>query len=285
MSPASTNDSTTSTSGAAEVPIAAASESNSYAAPVQRFEGKVVLLTGAGSGMGQAISVRLASEGATVVGLDINESGLAETGSQIEAAASGSFSGSVVDITNVAAAQAAVTDVVGAHGQLDVLGNIAGIHPALSAMSEITEADWDAYNDVNLKAVFFLSQAALPHLIEANGNIVNIASNAGLSGLAYCVPYCATKGGVVQLTKSMAMEFIKASVRINAIAPGGTHTAIVDNIEIRGEIDFDLVARYTSPRPLDTPQSVAALFAHIASDEAANMHGSIVAADSGLTAG
>lgn len=237
--------------------------------------------------MGRAISVRLASEGATVVGLDINDAGLQETASIVagSAASDGSFSSAVVDITNVEAAQSAVAEVAAAQGRLDILGNIAGIHPALSAMAEITEADWDAYNDVNLKAVFFLSQAALPHLIEVNGNIVNIASNAGLAGLAYCVPYCATKGGVVQLTKSMAMEFIKASVRINAIAPGGTHTAIVDNIQIRGDIDFDLVARYTSPRPLDTPESVAALFAHIASDEAVNMHGSIVAADSGLSAG
>lgn len=250
---------------------------------MNRFVGKVAFVTGAGSGMGRAISVRLTSEGATVVGADISTDGLDATAALVDGP--GSFSAKVLDVTDVSAAQAAIAEVVGEHEQLDVLGNIAGIHPTISPIGEVTEQEWDTYNNVNLKSVFFLSQAAMPHLIESHGNIVNIASNAGLQGLAYCVPYCATKGGVVQLTKAMAMEFVKAPVRINAIAPGGTHTAIVDNIEFRGDIDFDLVSRYTSPRPLDSPDAIAALFAHIASDEASNMHGSIVVADSGLTAG
>lgn len=250
-----------------------------------RFDNKVALVTGAGSGMGRAIALRLATEGAVVVGADLNSEGVGETIGLLDADASGMIESHQLDVRDVEACRAAVAHVVDAHGQLDVLGNVAGVHPHLGPISDVDEAMFDLYIDVNLKGVFFLSQAAVPHLLESSGNIVNIASNAGLQGLAYCAAYCASKGGVVQLTKSMAMEFVKQSIRINAIAPGGTQTALVDTIDFSPDVDFDLVARYTSPRGLDSPDAIAALFAHVASAEAANMHGSIIVADSGLTAG
>jgi len=251
---------------------------------MERFTGKVALLSGAASGMGRAVSVRLAAEGATVIGVDVNQAGLDETAAMIDSAG-GAFSAQTLDVTDVADITATVNAVAEENGRLDVLGNIAGIHPRIEAVGSITEEMWDRYIDVNLKSVFFLCQAALPHIVAAEGNIVNIASNAGLQGLAYSVPYCASKGGVVQLTKALAVEYLKHPIRVNAIAPGGTQTALTRDIELQDGVDFDLVMRAASPRGMDTVESVAALFAHLASDEASNMHGSIVSADSGLVAG
>ena len=158
-----------------------------------------------------------------------------------------------------------------------MVGNIAGIANQRH-VPEVTEHEWDVMFDVNVKGVFFLSQAALPHVIAREGNIVNIASNAGLMGQAYTVPYCATKG-------ALAMEYVKHPIRINAIAPGGVDTPLVAGFEIQDDVDFDLMKPYMGFRPPSRPEQIAALFAHVASDEAGNIHGSIISADGGLTAG
>lgn len=250
---------------------------------VQRFEGKIALLTGVASGVGRATAIRLASEGASVYGLDVNADGMAETQATIEADG-GTVTTRVTDVRSVDECHAAVAECVAAFGGLDVVGNIAGI-ASQRHVHQVTEAEWDVMNDVNLKAVFFLCQAAIPHLLERDGNIVNIASNAGLMGQAYTVPYCATKGAVVNMTKALAMEFVKQSIRINAIAPGGIDTALVANFELQDDIDFALMQPYTGHRKMSSADQIAALFAFVASDEAANMHGSIISADGGLTAG
>jgi meso-butanediol dehydrogenase/(S,S)-butanediol dehydrogenase/diacetyl reductase len=249
---------------------------------VNRFEGKTALLTGAASGVGRATSIRLASEGAQIYGLDVNADGMAETRATIEEAG-GTMTGRVTDIRSVAECRAAVADCVAAFGGIDVVGNIAGI-ASQRHVHQVTEEEWDAMNDVNLKGMFFLTQAALPHVLEREGNIVNIASNAGLMGQAYTVPYCATKGAVVNMTRALAMEFVKQPIRINAIAPGGIDTPLVHNFEIQADVDFSLMQPYMGFRDPSTPEQIAALFAHVASDEAGNIHGSIISADGGLTA-
>ena len=138
---------------------------------------------------------------------------------------------------------------------------------------------------VNVDGMFWLSQAAFPHLLESSGNIVNIASNAGLMGQAYCVNYCATKGAVVNLTRAMAMEFVKTPLRINAVAPGGTDTALVHNFTLADDIDFDLMMRYSSTRGMSTPEDLARVVAFVASSDACAIHGSIISADNGITSG
>jgi NAD(P)-dependent dehydrogenase (short-subunit alcohol dehydrogenase family) len=130
-----------------------------------------------------------------------------------------------------------------------------------------------------------MSQAAIPHLLETNGSIVNIASNAGLMGQAYTVPYCATKGAVVNMTKALAMEFIKQPIRINAIAPGGIDTPLTHNFRIPPDVDFTLMGRYTPLRPMGQAEDIANLFLFLCSDEARNIHGSILSCDGGVTAG
>lgn len=215
-------------------------------------------------------------------GLDINQAGLAETEADIIAKGQ-KFASRVTDVRSVNDCRTAVEACVAICGGIDVLGNIAGIANQRH-VHQVSEQDWDEMNDINVKGVFFLTQAALPHIIEREGNIINIASNAGLMGQAYTVPYCATKGAVVNMTKALAMEFVKQPIRINAIAPGGVETSLTANFKVVEDADYRLMARYTGVRPQSKPEQIAALFAQVASDESASIHGSIICADGGLTA-
>ena len=124
-------------------------------------------------------------------------------------------------------------------GRLDVLGNVAGIYVA-GHVTDMTLEQYRRIMGVNLDGYFFLAQAAIPHLLETSGNIVNIASNAGLQGVPYSVAYAMTKGGVVQLTRSLAVEFLKRPLRVNAIAPAGTNTNIAASTEFPADVDVDL---------------------------------------------
>jgi NAD(P)-dependent dehydrogenase (short-subunit alcohol dehydrogenase family) len=247
---------------------------------VSRFEGKAALITGAGSGIGRSVALKLASEGAQVLALDINEAGLKETVD----ASDGAIVGRPTDVGIVAECQASVAEAVERFGRLDILGNIAGI-ARCEHVTDVTEASYRQMFAVNVDAYFFMAQAAIPHLLENNGVIINIASNAGLMGQAYTVVYTMTKGAVVQLTKSLAMEFMKKPLRVNAIAPGGTDTGLVRGYSMPDDVDWDLIGRYSSPRGFAKPDELASLFLYIASDEAKNIHGAIISSDHGITAG
>ena len=250
----------------------------------QRFTDRAAVITGAASGIGRAVALRLASEGARVLAVDINAEGLAET-----VAAAKELTGQIVprvaDLRVHDECFAVVEEAVAEFGRLDVLGNVAGV----LRVGHVTEQLEETYRHlfaVNTDAYFFLAQAAIPHLLETRGNIVNIASNSGLMGGAYTVAYCMTKGAVVQLTKALAMEFMKRKIRINAIAPGSTDTNIMQGVEFPEDAEWDLIMRYSTPhrRPA-TPAQIAGLFAFVASDEGLNVHGAILSSDAGMTAG
>ena len=247
-----------------------------------RFSDRVAFLTGVASGVGRSTAIRLAREGASVFGVDIDEQGMDETRSTI-AESDGSMTTKVVDVADVDQIKAAVADCVTRFGGIDIVGNIAGIAKQ-HHVADVSEAEWDLLNAVNLKGPFFIAQATMPHLIERSGTLINIASNAGLMGQAYTVPYCATKGGIVNLTRALAMEFVKTGVRVNAIAPGGIDTPLVHKFELAEDIDFNLMQNHIGYRTPSSPDQIAAFFAFLASDEAANIHGSILSADGGLTA-
>jgi NAD(P)-dependent dehydrogenase (short-subunit alcohol dehydrogenase family) len=131
-----------------------------------------------------------------------------------------------------------------------------------------------------------MCQAALPHMVAAKrGSIVNVASNAGLMGTAFTVVYSASKAAVVNLTRSLAMEFVKSRVRINCVAPGGVDTPMSSAVRLPEDVDWDLVRPYMGFRKMADPSELASVIAFVASDEARQLHGAIVSADSGLTAG
>jgi meso-butanediol dehydrogenase/(S,S)-butanediol dehydrogenase/diacetyl reductase len=247
---------------------------------VGRFAGRAAVVTGAGSGIGQAVALQLLSEGAQVLGLDINAAGLATTADR----AAGGLETRECDISKPSECRAAVDDAVARFGRLDILGNIAGIARAEHVV-DVTEAQYRQMMGVNVDGYFFMAQAAIPHLLHEGGVVVNIASNAGLIGQAYTVVYCMTKGAVVQMTRALAMEFMKTPLRVVAIAPGMVNTGLTRGYQMPPDIDWDLVGRYISPRGGAAPEVIASLFAYLASDEASNMHGAIVSSDHGMTAG
>lgn len=248
-----------------------------------RFADKVAVLTGAASGIGRATAQRLAAEGATVVGVDVNVSGLGET-ADLVAAAGGTFQAVTADVTDRRACFGLVERVVADHGGLDVLANIAGV-VRITHFTDTTEDDIDLMLGVNVKGPILLSQAAIPALIERRGNIVNVASNAGLMGAAYTGVYCASKGAVVLLTRALAVEYEKTPLRVNAVAPGGVRTPMTQGISMPDDVDFELMEPVMSKRGRCEPEDVAAVIAFVASDEAHRMHGSIVSVDEGLVAG
>ena len=146
-------------------------------------------------------------------------------------------------------------------------------------------ADWNFVIAVNLTAPFLLSQAAIPHLLKSEGAIVNVTSLAAHIGEAYAAAYCASKAGLAQLTKAMAMEYLKMPIRINAISPGGMATPIAASFVPPPGADIELLTRYRPIRRLIEVSDMANMVAYLASDPAIGFHGAIIQMDEGMTAG
>lgn len=248
-----------------------------------RFLGKVVLVTGAASGIGRATALRLAAEGASVWCVDVNAEGVQDTAAAI-AAGGGTVRTSTVDVTDPAACHAAVAEVVAELGGLDVLCNIAGIGGSAHTQEESPDR-FNAMFAVNAFGPFNLIQAALPHLRERQGNVLNLASTAGIIGQAYCTAYCASKHALVGMTKALALEYGREGVRFNAVCPGGVNTGLIGSFIPPEGASMSLISRSFLTRDLQEPESVAALIAHVASDEAYYMNGAIIAVDGGTTTG
>lgn len=244
-----------------------------------RFQGKKVILTGASSGIGRATAQLFASQGAKVYALDINKDGLAETAEGHE-----NITTAICDVAKRKDCQKAVETAVKELGGLDVLANIAGIF-RVHNIKDIDEDVWNQIMNINTAGTFWMAQASIPHLLKSKGNIVNVASTAGIMGQAYTAPYCASKGAVILLTKSLAMEFAKSDLRVNAVAPGGVDTPIAQNFEMPDGADLELIGRYSGFRGLSEAKDIAETIAFLASDEALRINGTIVTVDAGMTAG
>lgn len=250
----------------------------------QRFDGAIAIVTGAASGMGRATALRLSSEGAAVAAIDVNADGVGAVATEI-AATGGRAIAIAADISSRSACHDAVARCVSELGTPTHLANVAGVLRA-AHVKDVTEAEFDLLFGVNVAGTFWMCQAALAEMVAAGrGSIVNIASNAGLMGTAYTTAYSASKGAVVNLTRSLAMEFVKTPVRINCVAPGGVVTPMTSGAVMPDDVDWKIMAAYVGFRPMADPSELASVIAFVLSDEARQMHGSIVSADSGLTAG
>jgi len=243
---------------------------------MNRFDGSRVFLTGAGSGIGRAVAARLAAEGANVVGVDLSTDTI-ETEAKM-----------VCDVTDAAAVESTLEVAVGLLEGLDIVCNIAGIGHFRNSHEETPEA-FAKIVDVNLNGTFHVCRYALPYLLangDRGGSIVNTASTAGLIGQPWSAAYCASKGGVVMLTKALAYEYRGRNIRVNAIAPGGVNTAIQGSFaeSFPPDADFKMVHKIMSPMGMTEPEEMAAVFAFVASDEARYMTGAIVSVDGGITA-
>jgi NAD(P)-dependent dehydrogenase (short-subunit alcohol dehydrogenase family) len=246
---------------------------------MERFAGKTVLITGAGGGIGRAVARRVASEGAAVLCVDRDVDAAAETARALPRA-----DACEADVTDPESCAAAVRGATDQFAALDVLVNAAGVASA-HAIAEFPVDEWRRIIDVNLTGTFLMSQAALGPLLERNGNIVNLASVAGIRATPYNAAYCASKGGVVMLTKSMAIELARRKVRVNAVCPSAVDTALLRGFTLPDDADMQLMSRAASPMgKIVAADEVAAAVAFVASSEAATVTGSIFTVDGGATA-
>jgi NAD(P)-dependent dehydrogenase (short-subunit alcohol dehydrogenase family) len=251
---------------------------------MDRLTGKVAVVTGAASGIGWATAIRFAEEGASVACLDVAADDAGKAAAKITEQG-GRAEAYRCDVADAESVTKVVGEVLGQFGQIDVLANIAGIGK-FSHSHESSLDEWNKILAVNLTGTFLMCRAVLPHLLErGSGSIINTASSAGVMGQPYSAAYCASKGGVVLLTKSLASEYVKRGIRINAVAPGGVQTPIVDKFGFPDGADMALFGKIMPPTGhMCQPEEIAAAFAYLASDETKYMTGSVLVLDGGITA-
>ena len=235
---------------------------------------RVGFVTGVASGIGWAVAERLLADGVTVVGFDRRPSG--PDGIEVVAG----------DVTDRVAVDDAVAHTVDAHGRLDIVANVAGV-PQMGRVEDIDDDEWRRVLDVNLTGPFLVCRAAAPHLRASRGCVVNIASIAGVEGQAYTAAYSASKGGVVMLTRSLAVEWAADGVRVNCVCPAGVDTPLIVEVAERMTADLD-------PRLLDrlqmlvpgviSPDEIADAVAYLASDAARTITGHALTIDGGRSA-
>jgi NAD(P)-dependent dehydrogenase (short-subunit alcohol dehydrogenase family) len=243
-----------------------------------RLEGRRALVTGAGSGIGRAIAERFAAEGASVLLVGRTQATLDETAEAIRAAG-GAATTAALDVADADAVAALFSEL----DALDVLVNGAGI-VSTDTVEHTPDARWDEVFDTNVRGVFLMSKHALPLLREREGNIVNVASVAGLVGVPNRAAYCASKGAVIALTRAMAVDHVREGVRVNALCPGTVQTPWIDRLVAdHGERLEDLAARQPLGR-LGTAEEIADAALYLASAESSFVTGTELVVDGGMTA-
>lgn len=249
----------------------------------ERFQGRSVLVTGAGSGIGRAAAQRLAEEGARVLCADL-DGAAGEAAAAAIRASGGQAAATRCDVSDPASVAAAVALAVSHSGRLHALVNVAGVGHFRRTTDETLES-WNRTIAINLTGTFLMCREALPHLRETRGAIVNTASAAGLKAHPYSAAYCASKGGVVMLTKALAAEYGRGGLRVNCVCPGRVETPFVNNFQLPDGVNPAALMRIMPLREQPAgPSEVAAVIAFLASDDASYVNGDAIAVDGGMTA-
>jgi len=251
-----------------------------------RVRDRIAIVTGAGSGIGEASAIRLAEEGAKVICADINLESATKTAQQIMA--SGLVAeGYAIDIADSQACTSLVDHAVKKYGSIDILVNNAGVNLP-GVFHEVTNETIDRTLNVNIKGAMYLTRAALPHMLKSSrGSIVNMSSVNGLVSEPYLSVYSASKGAIVMFTRGIALDYAKTGIRCNAICPGWVDTPINHaHAKMLGGLDH-VYKTIDSFQPIGRPgtsREIANVVLFLASDESSFMTGSIVSADGGMTA-
>ncbi len=249
----------------------------------QRHAGRVAIVTGAASGIGRAVAIRLAAEGATVIGCDVDADGLDQTLKAITD--SGQTARTVVaDVSD----QADVDRVLAAvsEGRVDMLANVAGVMDFFLPVSELDDATWDRVLAINLTGPMRLCRAVVPLMVSGGGGaIVNVSSVGGLTGSVAGTAYVASKHGVVGLTRSIAYLYAEDGIRCNAVCPGGVETNIGRTAQPKVMWAYERLEKsFASAKRMAAADEIAALISWLGSGEASNVNGAVVTADGGWTA-
>ncbi len=245
-----------------------------------RFEDKVALVTGGGSGIAQAVSLRFAADGASVAVADIDPDAARETAATI-AEQGGTATVIEGDVTSSAGAERIVAETVAAFGRLDILANVVGGSLPQFSVVDLPEAEWRDLLELNLTSVFLMSKYAIPHIAEAGGGaIVNVSSGSGVSGQPLNPGYVAAKGGVIALTKGMALDHAAQNIRVNCVAPGPVLTPLMRRNRTPEEIEG--FGRLNPLGRVGLPEELAAAITYLASDQASFITGQTVNVDGGV---
>ena len=246
---------------------------------MRRFENKVVLLTGAGSGIGQATALRLDQEGATLIIADINSQNLEQTRKMLT---NGNSSSMVLDISSIEDSKRCFADIKKSHKKLDALINVAGIL-RFDNSHEVKIENWNKILEVNLTGTFFMCNYGIPMLLESKGYIVNVSSTAALGSHAWTAAYSASKGGISAFSKTLAVEYGFKGLNVNCVCPASIETPMSTNPDLPKDIDTRLLKKIMPADGVNrSPNDIASTIAFLASEDAIHINGIDLRVDGGL---